>query len=408
MLDVHHPRWFGRRRHRRAGAPRRRRDPRRPHRRDRRRRTSPRTRTIDADGKVVAPGFVDIHTHYDAQVFWDTTLSPVAAARRHDRDRRQLRLHDRAARPRARRVPDAHARPGRGHAAVGARRRRAVGLEDLRRVPRPDRRHARAERRLPRRPLDDPARRHGRARDARARRPPEDLAAMEQLLDESLAAGGLGFSSSWARTHNDADGDMVPSRYATEEELVALCTRGVAPPGHDARVHPVRRPVRGLRARPDDAHVARREPAAELERAVRVGRAAKRWPSTTSPRPTTRAERGGRVLALTMPDAPSPRICFDNGFLLDTIPGWQKPMTLPHDEKKAMLASRGRPRGAGRGRGRRQPGSSASRTGRSTSSTRRSRPRTSSTRAVPSPTSPRSRTRSRSTRCSTSSSPTTS
>src|SRR5262249_44239241 len=32
--------------------------------------------TIDADGLVVCPGFVDIHTHFDAQVFWDTTLSP--------------------------------------------------------------------------------------------------------------------------------------------------------------------------------------------------------------------------------------------------------------------------------------------------------------------------------------------
>ena len=34
------------------------------------------TQEIDADGLLVTPGFVDIHTHYDGQVTWDPLLTP--------------------------------------------------------------------------------------------------------------------------------------------------------------------------------------------------------------------------------------------------------------------------------------------------------------------------------------------
>ena len=38
--------------------------------------SAPADREIDASGKVVIPGFVDIHTHYDGQATWDQEMAP--------------------------------------------------------------------------------------------------------------------------------------------------------------------------------------------------------------------------------------------------------------------------------------------------------------------------------------------
>ena len=59
---------------------------------------------IDAKGKLVTPGFVDIHTHYDGQAVWDSHMTPSSMARRHHRGDGQLRRRLRAlqARPTAR------------------------------------------------------------------------------------------------------------------------------------------------------------------------------------------------------------------------------------------------------------------------------------------------------------------
>ena len=221
---------------------------------------------------------------------------PVEPARRHERHRRQLRLHARAARLAGRRLPAPDDGEGRGHAAAGARDRRAVDVAIVRRVPRRARRQRRPQRRLPRRPLRAPAQRHGRRRDrgrgdARATRGDGAAAARvdrrrrPRVLDHALVHA--------LRRRRQAGRVAL----GVEGRSARAVRRGAGPRGHDARVRDRRLPARlqRRRGRDDGGDDARRAAAAQLERAHdRLARAGALPRPARGVRARVRAGRQGR------------------------------------------------------------------------------------------------------------------
>jgi N-acyl-D-aspartate/D-glutamate deacylase len=165
----------------------------------------------------------------------------------------------------------------------------------------------------------------------------DQIDAMGALLDASLAAGGLGFSSSWARTHNDGNGDPVPSRAATKDELIALCATTGRHPGTTLEFIPS---VGGFEEEHLDLMAAMSRAANRpLNWNVLVPNAARAeyaWQALGAG--DYAAQHGGRVLALTMPDTMKTYLTFKSGFVLDALPGWAKTMALPPQEKMHALA----------------------------------------------------------------------
>jgi N-acyl-D-aspartate/D-glutamate deacylase len=293
--------------------------------------------TFDATGLVVTPGFVDPHTHYDAQLFWDPSASPsnvhgvtsviagncgfsLAPLRQGDADylRRMM--------AKVEGMPLIALEQGvawdwdtfgqylerlEGGVAVNAGflvghcalRRYVMGAEAV-------------------------------GHEAT----PEQVEAMVALLHESIDAGGLGFSTTLARTHSDGDGQPVASRWATPDELVALSRATGEHPGTTLEGI-----VNGcLEYFSDD----------EIELLVAMSAAADRpinWNVLTvdSARPdqpehqlaagTRAAESGGRIVALTMPVLVPMNMSFGTYCALNMLPDWGPILGLPVDERIERL-----------------------------------------------------------------------
>jgi N-acyl-D-aspartate/D-glutamate deacylase len=166
---------------------------------------------------------------------------------------------------------------------------------------------------------------------------PAELAAMVELLRASVREGGLGFSTSTAATHNDGDGEPVPSRHASREELVALARAIRDLPGTC------------LEMIPGVGLWSEREKQLMTDMSLAANRPLN-WnllaPNSLNPgfaehqlgASDYAAERGAVVVALTPPAPPTVRINLATGFVFDALPGWAPLFKLPIEERKRRLA----------------------------------------------------------------------
>ena len=183
-------------------------------------------RVIDAGGLVVSPGFIDIHTHYDAQVFWDPALTPSCwhgvttvisgncgfslAPCRSDDEAHDLLVrtleHVEAMSPEALRAGVRWEFESFGEYLAAIERQGTqlnfgafVGHTAVRLYVMGD---------------------AGYEREAT----PEEIDEMSRVVAESVEAGAMGFATSSAPTHQGAEGRPVPSRLATREETERLAS----------------------------------------------------------------------------------------------------------------------------------------------------------------------------------------
>lgn len=178
---------------------------------------------IDASGKIVIPGFVDIHTHYDGQATWDTEMAPSAW---HGVTTVVMGNCG---------VGFAPAKPDKHEWLIGL----MEGVEDIPGTALAEGmswgwesfpEYLDALEKLPRTVDVGTHVPHGAVRayvmgdrGAANEAPSEDdINAMSAIVEEGLKAGALGFSTSRTVLHKSVDGVLVPGTTATREELLGI------------------------------------------------------------------------------------------------------------------------------------------------------------------------------------------
>jgi len=294
-------------------------------------------RTVDADGLLVCPGFVDPHTHYDAQLFWDPyatpsswhgvttviggncgfTLAPLEARDADYTRRLMARVEGMPLDALEAGVPwdwrgfDEYL--DRLDGAIGVNAGFLVGHCALRRAV-----------------LGEEA----NARPAGG----DELESIASLLRGALAAGALGLSTSRSPTHVDGDGEPVPSRAASVDEVLELCRIVGEYPGTTLEAI-----IEGCLARFSeddmalfaDMSAAARRPLNWNVLGVDAKDADRPWHQLEA---SARARAsGGRVVALTMPVLVPMTMSFAGYCALWLIPGWGDIFKAPIPERTRLL-----------------------------------------------------------------------